>query len=230
MLLKKISLGKCLLSKLLKLNRGCLGSRSYIFLKLVIFRTKQKSSKANLWVNDLMLKILQKAMYFDSPNQAKSRNLTPKWKILNVFWTWLEVKGGICLVSSPISKILFFQMALKTCEMWSKWNLNIHFFPKTYKKSPSGWVLRPQTPIASGSWWFRPQAPSDTRLSCTNLLTTSPNFDNIIINLFTVSCSFSLFSLTNPGYVLKQTLSFWSFIFCPIKSLSFWKFLMTSLM
>ena len=29
--------------------------------------------------------MLQKAMYLDSPDQAKSQNLTPKCKILNVF-------------------------------------------------------------------------------------------------------------------------------------------------
>ena len=40
--------------------------------------TKEKSSKANLRVNDLMLKMLQKAMYPDSPDQAKLQNLTPK--------------------------------------------------------------------------------------------------------------------------------------------------------
>ena len=47
----------------------------HIFLKLVIFMTKQKSSKANLRVHYLML------------TWAKSQNLTPKCKILNVFWT-----------------------------------------------------------------------------------------------------------------------------------------------
>ena len=46
--------------------------------KLVIFMIKEKSSKADLRVNDLMLKMLQKATYFDSPDQAKSQNLTPK--------------------------------------------------------------------------------------------------------------------------------------------------------
>ena len=40
----------------------------HIFLKLVIFMTKQKSSKANLRVHYLMLKILQKAMYLDLPD------------------------------------------------------------------------------------------------------------------------------------------------------------------
>ena len=49
--------------------------------------TKQKSSKANLRVNDLMLKMLQKAMYLDSPGQAKSQNLSPNCRIFNVFWT-----------------------------------------------------------------------------------------------------------------------------------------------
>ena len=36
----------------------------HIFLKLVIFMTKQKSSKANLRVHYFMLKRLQKAMYW----------------------------------------------------------------------------------------------------------------------------------------------------------------------
>ena len=40
--------------------------------------TKQKSTKANLRVNDLMLKMLQKTMYLDTSDQAKSQNLTPK--------------------------------------------------------------------------------------------------------------------------------------------------------
>ena len=44
--------------------------------ELVVFMTKQKSSKANLGVNDLMLKMLQKAMYLDSTDQAKLQNLT----------------------------------------------------------------------------------------------------------------------------------------------------------
>ena len=40
--------------------------------------TKQKSSKACFRVNGLMLKMLQKAMHLDSPDKAKSQNLTPK--------------------------------------------------------------------------------------------------------------------------------------------------------
>ena len=40
----------------------------HIFLKLVIFMTKQKSSKANLRVHYLILKMLQKAMYLDFPD------------------------------------------------------------------------------------------------------------------------------------------------------------------
>ena len=42
------------------------------------FHNKTKSSKANLLVNDLMLKILQKSMYRDFLDQARSQNLTPK--------------------------------------------------------------------------------------------------------------------------------------------------------
>ena len=73
-------------------------------------------------MNDLMLKMLQKAMYLDSPDQAKSQNLTPKCKILNEFWTPLEVKGGICRIGFQLSKILFFQMALKSAKCDPKWH------------------------------------------------------------------------------------------------------------
>ena len=50
----------------------------HIFLKLVIFMTKQKSSKANLLVHYLMLKMLQKAMYLDFPDLGQVTKLNPK--------------------------------------------------------------------------------------------------------------------------------------------------------
>ena len=50
----------------------------HIFLKLVIFMTKQKSSKANLRVHYLMLKMLQKAMYFDFPDFGQVTKFNPK--------------------------------------------------------------------------------------------------------------------------------------------------------
>ena len=74
------------LEQIIKVESRVAGLLTYIFQNLFIFTTKQKSSKANLRVNDLMLKMLQKAMYLDSPDQAKSQNLTPKCKILGVFW------------------------------------------------------------------------------------------------------------------------------------------------
>ena len=48
----------------------------HIFLKLVILMTKQKSSKANLRVHYLMLKMLQKACTLIFLTWAKSQNLT----------------------------------------------------------------------------------------------------------------------------------------------------------
>ena len=50
----------------------------HIFLKLVIIMTKQKSSKANLRVHYLMLKMLQKAMYLDFPDLEKVTKFNPK--------------------------------------------------------------------------------------------------------------------------------------------------------
>ena len=93
--------------------------RTYI-PKTGYFHDKTKSSKTNLRVHYLMLKRLQKAMYLISLTWTKSQNLTPKCKILNVFWTWPEVKGVIFSTGFQTSKILFFQMAPKTCEMWSE--------------------------------------------------------------------------------------------------------------
>ena len=81
------------------------------------------------------------------------------------------------------------------------------FFSKNYKKSPSGWVLRPQTPITSSGWGLRSHTPSVTCLSGTNLLTTSPNFD-WIEKILTSGSSPS--STANPGYEPNQTPSFYS--------------------
>ena len=73
---------------------------------------------------------------------------------------------------------------------------------------------------------LRPHAPSVSCLSCTNLLTTSPNLDRIE-KFWT--CGSSPSFIANPGYEPNQTPSFWSLILCTIKSPSFQKLLMTSL-
>ena len=119
----------------------------HIFLKLVISMKKQKSSKANLRVHYFILKMLQKASILISLSWAKSQNLIPKCKILNVFWTSREVKGVICSTGFQTSQILFFQMALKTCKMWFESHWNSHFFPKNYKKSPCGLGAPPPCPL-----------------------------------------------------------------------------------
>ena len=50
----------------------------HVFIKLVIFMTKQKSSKANLRVYYFILKILQKAMYLDFPDLGQVTKFNPK--------------------------------------------------------------------------------------------------------------------------------------------------------
>ena len=50
----------------------------HIFLKLVSFMTKQKSSKANLQVHYLMLKMVQKAMYLNLPDLFQGTKFNPK--------------------------------------------------------------------------------------------------------------------------------------------------------
>ena len=80
------------IEKLLNLDQGCLSPWSYIiFLKLVIFMTKQKSLKANLRVHYLMLKTLQKAMYFDFSDLGQVTKFNPKMqdfkRVLDLTWS-----------------------------------------------------------------------------------------------------------------------------------------------
>ena len=58
----------------------------HVFLKLVIFTTKQ-NFKANLGANYLMLEMLLKAIYLASHDLGQVTKFNPKCKILNVFWT-----------------------------------------------------------------------------------------------------------------------------------------------
>ena len=73
----------------------------HVFLKLVIFMTKQKSSKTSLRVHYLMLKMLQKAMYLDFPDlgqvtkfklkmQDFKRVLDLTWSKGRTFFNWLS--------------------------------------------------------------------------------------------------------------------------------------------
>ena len=83
----------------------------HIFLKLVIFMTKQKSSKASLRVDYFMLKMLQKAMYLDFPDLGQVTKFNPKMqdfkRVLDLTWS----KGSD-----------FFQLAFKHQKFCSfKW-------------------------------------------------------------------------------------------------------------
>ena len=62
--------------------------------------------------------MLQKEMYLASPDLGQVTKFNPKMQDLNRFWTSPEVKGKIFSIGFQIS--IFFQIALKTCEMWSK--------------------------------------------------------------------------------------------------------------
>ena len=50
----------------------------HIFLKLVIFMTKQQSSKVNLRVHHLMQKMWHKAMCLDFPDLGQVTKFNPK--------------------------------------------------------------------------------------------------------------------------------------------------------
>ena len=80
----------------------------HIFLKLVFFMKKQKSSKANLRVHYLTQKMLQKAMYFDFPDLRQVTKFNPKmqdfkrvldltWSKGNDFFNWVSnIKNFVC--------------------------------------------------------------------------------------------------------------------------------------
>ena len=52
-----------------------------------------------------------------------------------------------------------------------QWDLNSFFFSKNLQKSPSGWGLCTQTPIAIGGWGLCPQTPVCDTFEYTSLLT-----------------------------------------------------------
>ena len=117
--------------------------RTYV-PKTDYFHDKTKISKANLLVNCLVLKTFRRQCASLSLIWATSQNLTPKCKILNEFWTRLEVKEG------------FVQLAFKSQKLYFKW------LWKRAKCDPNG--------IKIASFSKKLQALCVTRLSCTNLL------------------------------------------------------------
>ena len=52
-----------------------------------------------------------------------------------------------------------------------------NIFFQILQKSPSGWRLCPQTPIATGDWGRSPQTPVCDTFEYTSFLTTSPKLD-----------------------------------------------------
>ena len=67
-----------LIEQIIEVESRVLGLQVVHIPKTCYVHDKTKIFKANLRVNDLMRKMLQKAMYLDSFDQAKSQNLTPK--------------------------------------------------------------------------------------------------------------------------------------------------------
>ena len=76
-----------------------------------------------------------------SPLLAKAlRKFNPNYKRLNVFWIWPASKVGSegarqfnSFKWLPNFSNLVFQMAPKTCKMWSKWRWKSFFFSKNQK-------------------------------------------------------------------------------------------------
>ena len=112
-------------------------------------------------------------------------------------------------------------MALNSCEMWSN-GIKIAFFSKNLQKSPSGWGLCPQTPIAIGGWGLCPQTPVSDTFEYTSLLNTSSKLDFYTFQQLV----FALSLYQNPGKV-PSGYGFRSSILrylCPTKNYFFEKF------
>ena len=112
-------------------------------------------------------------------------------------------------------------MALNTCEMWFN-GIKIAFFSKNLQKSPSGWGLCPQTPIATGGDTFDiPPAVWYVWVQCdtfeyNGLLSTSPK-----LGIFTFKLLVFTLSFTKILVKYQQDYSFRSSILrylCPTKS------------
>ena len=189
----------------------------HVFLELVIFMMKQKSSKANPRVHCLMLKMLQKTMYLDFPDSGQVTKFNPKMQDFKHALTWVKVKGVIFSIDFQTSKTWFSNINwlsnIKNIKKWlwkrEKCDPNCIkiaiVFEKITKNCPTAGDGAPMPPL----WYV---------LSCTNLLTTSPNFDRRE-KFFT--CGFSPSFIANSDCEPNQTPSFWSFILCAIKSPSF---------
>ena len=80
-----------------------------------------------------------------------------------------------------------------------QWDLN-SFFSKNLQKSPSGWGLCPQTPIAIGGWGLCPQTPVSDTFEYTSLLNTSSKLDFYTFQQLV----FALSLYQNPGKVCHQ--------------------------
>ena len=72
-----------------------------------------------------------------------------------------------------------------------------YFFSKNLQKSPSGWGLCPQTPIAIGSCGLCPQTPVSDTFEYTSLLNTSSKLDFYTFQQLV----FALSLYQNPGKV-----------------------------
>ena len=167
----------------------------YFHDKTKIFKDKSSSE----WLNDENV-AESNVPWFSWPGQVtkfSSHVFDLTWSKGRDLFNWLANLEKFVLSNGSENVRNVIQIALKK-----------PFFPKTYKKTPSSWVHRPQTSMASGGWWLRPQAPSVTGLSCTNLLITSPNFLNYVSKTLSSFIFFVIFTYPKNLRFLEQSNKF----------------------
>ena len=81
------------------------------------FHDETNISKTNLRVNNLMLKMLLKAMYFASPDLGQITKFNPNMQDFKRVLDLTRSKGSNFFNWLSILKNLRFEMALKTCKM-----------------------------------------------------------------------------------------------------------------
>ena len=107
-----------------------------------------------------------------------------------------------------------------------QWDLN-SFFSKNLQKSPSGWELCPQTPVAIGGWGLCPQTSVSDTFEYTSLLTHV--FQVRPLHFSTISFRPLPLPTSWQSAIRLRLQIFHSTISLPHKKLLFRKFLMTSL-
>ena len=153
----------------------------HIFLKLAIFMTKPQGKS---WGKLFNAKMLQKAICLVSSDLGQVTKFNPKMQDFKLVLDLTGNKEKNFFNWLPHLKIFFFKWFWKYAKSDPN-GIKIAIFSKKLQNIAQQLRTSPSDPIVFGWLGGRSlvQASSVNCLSCTNLLTTSPNFD-MLVKLF----------------------------------------------